>query len=155
MFSPMRRKEKQMSATDAIETLAQTRFGTLACIGLNGYPYSVPLNYVLENNTIYFHSAKNGAKLENILHNKNVSFSAVRYERLLSEQFDTEYDSVIAFGEAALVTDEQEKRSALLLLIEKYSPGFRRQGLDYIERAANAVAVVKIQVQHMTGKCGR
>ena len=155
MFAPMRRFEKQMSEQEAIDVLCKAKFGTLACIDKNGYPYSVPLNFAFKDNTIYFHSATTGVKLENIRNNEKVCFSAVSYEQVLAEKFDTEYDSVIAFGEAMFVSDEQEKRRALMLLIEKYSPEYCQQGSKYIEKSADLTVVVKIEVRHMTGKRGR
>ncbi|HWR44241.1 pyridoxamine 5'-phosphate oxidase family protein [Sporomusa sp.] len=155
LFSEMRRKEKLMSPEDTIKVLKEAEFGSLACIGENGYPYSVPLNYAYENNAIYFHSAHAGNKIENIKRYNKVSFSVVNYQKLLPEKFDTEYDSAIVYGNAFEVTDEQEKRDALMFLIEKYSGNYRDQGIAYIDRAIKAVSVYKIQIIHMTGKLGR
>jgi hypothetical protein len=71
----MRRKEKLMSKYDTIKIIKEAEYGTLASIGENGYPYSVPLNYAYENDLIYFHSAPEGNKIENIKFNNKVFFS--------------------------------------------------------------------------------
>lgn len=151
----MRRKEKLMSEVAMTKVISEAEFGTLACIGENGYPYAVPLNFVYENGVIYFHSAHKGHKIDNINYNTKVSFSAVNYVKLLPEKFDTEYDSVVAFGLASEVVEEEEKRQALTLLIKKYSKEYIEQGLLYIAKSMKAAAVYKINIEHMTGKTGR
>lgn len=155
MFKEMRRKEKLMSKDDTIKIMATAEYGTLACIGENGYPYSVPLNYAYENGKIYFHSAHEGHKAANIQFNNHVSFSMVNYYKLLPDKFDTEYDSAIIYGKVYKIIEEPEKRHALMLLIAKYSNDYQEQGSAYIERAINATTAFKIEIEHMTGKLGR
>ena len=155
MFKTMRRKEKIMPEEEAKNILAKADFGTLACMGENGYPYSVPLNYAYDNGKLYFHSAKEGHKLDNISFDSKVCFSTVGYYKVLPEKFDTEYDSVILFGKASRITDEAEKKRALMLLIEKYSSGYLAEGIEYIQKGASAASVYRIDIEHMTGKLGR
>lgn len=144
-----------MNQADTIKALTEGSYGTLATVVDNGYPYTTPLNYAYQNGEIYFHSALNGQKLDNITHHNKVCFSVVGHEKLLPEKFNTEYDSVIAFGKAYVVTEEEEKKKALMLLVEKYSREYTEQGTEYIAKAINTVAVYKIQIEHMTGKHGR
>ncbi len=155
MFKEMRRKEKQLSSNDTVKIIMNAEFGNLATLGQDGYPYAVPLNYAYENGAIYVHSAKAGNKLENILQHNKVCFSIVGYSKLLPEKFDTEYDSAVIYGRAVEVTDEAEKKQALALLIEKYSGGYLEQGMAYIEKSNKATAVIKIEIEKMTGKRGR
>ena len=155
MFKEMRRKEKLMSEDTMGYIIIKAGFGTLACIGADGYPYSVPLNYVYENDKIYFHSAKSGQKIDHIKFQNNVCFSVVSYYKILPEKFDTEYDSVIVFGKAHCVGDASEKSQALKLLIRKYSENYLAEGTDYIQRSSNATAVYRIDIEHKTGKLGR
>lgn len=155
MFKTMRRKEKIMSEEEMKNILHKAEFGTLACIGENGYPYSVPLNYAYDNGKLYFHSAQSGHKIDNISFNDKVCFSVVGYYKVLPEKFDTEYDSVILFGKASRITEEAEMKRALMLLIEKYSSCYLAEGIEYIHKAASAISVYRIDIEHMTGKLGR
>lgn len=41
------------------------------------------------------------------------------------------------------------------LLIQKYSKNYMEEGMDYIQRAANATTVYRIDIEHKTGKLGR
>lgn len=154
MFKEMRRKEKQTSLEEAVEILNRCQYGILSTVGENGYAYGVPLNYVYVDNKIYFHSAKSGNKLDNIKYNEKVSFCVVGETELLSDKFDTRYESVIVFGRAEEV-DEGEKDYALMEIIKKYSSDFLEKGKKYLEKAGKQTRVIKINIEHMTGKLGR
>ncbi|MGL5751241.1 MAG: pyridoxamine 5'-phosphate oxidase family protein, partial [Paraclostridium sp.] len=119
-----------------------------------GYPYSTPLSYVYHNNAIYFHCATQGQKLININSNSKVSFSIVGDTEVLPSQFSTKYESVIIFGNGTLVEGE-EKEIALLKLIEKYSKEFLETGAKYISKAKDVTTVIKIDIEHITGKAIR
>ena len=71
---------------------------------------------------------------------------------MLPSQFSTKYYSASVFGTAKVVEEEEEKKKALLLLVRKYSPDYEEQGRAYIDRAIRAVAVVRIDVECVTGK---
>ena len=55
---PVRRKDKLMTDQRAVEFLARSFCGRIASVGADGWPYCVPLLYVLaaglEDNFIYF-----------------------------------------------------------------------------------------------------
>ncbi len=151
MFREMRRKDKQISAEECNEILNTTEIGILSTICENGYPYGVPLNYVYFNGCVYFHSATSGQKLDNINLNGKVSFCVTCDVELLSDKFDTNYRSIVLFGNASEV-NEDEKAEALLEFIKKYSGAYIEQGKEYINKAKGAAKVYKIDVEHMTGK---
>jgi hypothetical protein len=69
----------------------------------------------------------------------------------LPDQFSTKYESAIVFGKAFELTDD-EKHKGLLEIVKKYSPGFIKEGLQYIENAANKARVYKIVIESITGK---
>lgn len=45
MFTEMRRKDRQITPTEAEQILKDGDYGVLSMLGTNGYPYAVPLNY--------------------------------------------------------------------------------------------------------------
>ena len=101
---------------------------------------------------IYFHSAVTGHKLGAIASNNRVSFCVVGRDEVQPERFSTRYESVIAFGRAAIVTDSTLKRHALEMLVQKYSPGYQHNGKREIRQEWDHVQIVEIAVQHCTGK---
>ena len=64
MFRELRRKNQQLSETEARSILKNGTHGVLSVQGDDGYPYGVPMNYVYGDDAIYFHCAKEGHKLE-------------------------------------------------------------------------------------------
>lgn len=150
MFKEMRRKDRQITIHEAKLILENGEYGIFSTYD-GQFPYSVPVNYVYFNDCIYFHCAKEGHKLTNIELNPNVSFCVVGRTKLLPEKFSTIYESAILFGRASLVEGE-EKRNALLELINKYSPDFIESGIEYINRTIDSTNVVKIEILHLTGK---
>ncbi|NEZ46568.1 pyridoxamine 5'-phosphate oxidase family protein [Clostridium niameyense] len=151
MFKKMRRKDKIISKDDIIFILNKGNFGILSTVDTNGYGYGVPLNYVYKNNSIYFHCAPVGEKLENIKNNNKVSFCVTNNVEILNSKFDTNYESVIIFGKAYEIFG-QEKDEALLYLIDKYSKDFMDEGKKYIENSKDKIKVIKIDIEHSSGK---
>lgn len=150
----MRRQDREILGEDINEILKKGEYGILATVGDNGYPYATPLSYAYANNAVYFHCALEGSKLENIKYNEKVSFCVVGRTNVLPEKFSTEYESVIVFGRASQIAGE-EKKFALLEIADKYSPGFKQEGIAYIDRAIDKTCVVKIEIDKVTGKARR
>lgn len=151
----MRRKDRQLTEEEAMDVVRKGEYGVLATVGDDGKPYSVPLSYVLdeEKGALYFHgTAAGGQKMDNILANPSVCFTVVMDTEVLPAQFSTKYYSANVFGTAKVVEEEEEKKKALLLLGRKYAPDYEEQGRAYIERAIGAVAVVRLDVEQVTGK---
>ncbi|HCF51537.1 MAG TPA: MFS transporter [Syntrophomonas sp.] len=152
MFKEMRRKDREIiDAKIMEEILINGQYGVLSTMGDGEYPYGVPVNYVYFDKSIYFHCAEDGYKLENIQRNPRVSFCVVSESEVLPHKFSTKYKSVIAFGIASEITDDA-KASILFALVEKYSPDFTDEGQKYIESSQATTRIVKIDIQHMTGK---
>ncbi|WP_160690642.1 pyridoxamine 5'-phosphate oxidase family protein [Clostridium sp. C2-6-12] len=151
MFKEMRRKDRELEKEEFMELLIRGEYGILSTIGENGYPYGVPVNYVYMDNAIYFHSAVEGQKLYNIKNDDKVSFCVVGETCVLPEQFSTKYESVIIFGKANEIFEE-EKNASLLEIINKYSKEHLEKGKQYIKNSNENVKVIKINIEHVTGK---
>ncbi|MEF9992754.1 MAG: pyridoxamine 5'-phosphate oxidase family protein [Romboutsia sp.] len=117
MFREMRKKSREISRDESIELLKNTNHGVLSTIGENGYPYGITLNHVYANNAIYFHCAKKGQKIDNILYNNKVSFCVAGEYTIRPEKFDTLYIRVVVFGKTSLI-DGDEKRDAPIEIIK-------------------------------------
>lgn len=154
MFRNMRKKEREIDAAQAKEILERCEYGILSTVGDNGYAYGVPLSYVYIDNAIYFHCAVEGQKLDNLKISDKVSFCVVGQTCILPDKFSTKYESVIVFGRAKEVFGD-EKKKALIEIINKYSPDYMDNGLEYIQKADERVKVIKISLEYLTGKARR
>ena len=147
----MRRKDKEIGTDETINLLTNCEYGVLSTVGNDGQPYGVPLNYTYKDNCIYFHCALKGHKIDNIEDNPKVSFCTVGNTEVLPSEFSTNYVSAVAFGVASEVQGT-ERYNALVLLLEKFSPGFIEEGKKYIEKLDKVTKVIKIEIQHISGK---
>ncbi len=154
-FREIRRKERALSEQEARAILARAEHGVLATVGSNGWPYAVPVNHVLSGDTLYLHCALEGHKLENIGHEDRVSFCAVAEASVVPEKLTTAYESAIAFGRAAMVTDAVEKRLAMELLVKRVCGEMPPRAEEALTRAGAKIAVVRIRLERITGKAHR
>lgn len=55
----MRRKDREMSSEFGLKVIDKSRYGILSTVD-EELPYGIPLSIVRDDNTLYFHSAKQG-----------------------------------------------------------------------------------------------
>ena len=151
MFRPMKRIKQLISAEETADVMKRCTCGVLACLGDDDYAYAVPLSYVYLNNTIYFHSAKAGHKIDSLLRNPKVSFAVIDEDRVVSAEYTTYYRSVIAFGRAR-IAEGDEWFKAFKSLVEKYSADQPEE--EKREEVSNCThsLIVAIDVEQVTGK---
>ncbi len=154
MFREMKDVGVSLSKKETIKMFETQKHGTLAVNGDNGYPYAVAISYVYAKDTIIFHSSITGHKLDAIKKDSKVSFCVIEQDNIIPGEFNTLYRSAIAFGKAKIVENEEEKRDALREILKKYSSEFMTRGEKYIDGEWDNVAVIVIEVEHMTGKAG-
>lgn len=156
MFREIRRQNRILDDEARIKELLQdSEYGFLS-LGMdeNGYSYGIPISYAYDEttNSLYFHCAPEGKKLDILKENTKVSFSIVGVTKPVAEQFTTLYESVVVFGKADINLPDEEKRKALRLLVAKYSPDYIELGEKYMDKSWNRTAVFKIDIEHITAK---
>lgn len=153
MFRKVRRNDKQiLSEAESREILRKGSAGVLAVLGDNDYPYAVPLSYALKDNTLYFHGMMAGHKMDSMRKHDKVCFTVIETDQVVPEEYTTYYRSVIAFGRARELKDPDEKRAALMHLVEKYSPNHIEGSHEEIEGKLKAVCIFVIDIEHISGK---
>ncbi len=157
MFREMRRSKQVLSREAAEKILREGDFGVLALSGDEGYPYAVPINYAVEGNKIYFHSAKTGHKLDAIRNNDKVSFCVVDRHEVVAEEFTTYFSSAIAFGRIRIIEDDADpdKLRGLELLADKYSSTASAERRTKELGRLSALVVPVMTIAHLTGKAAR
>lgn len=151
-FREMRRKKQLLSKEETINILEACTSGVLGVNGEEGYPYTVPVSYVLKGDKLFIHSAKEGHKIDSIKKNDKVTFCVIEKDQVIQETFTTHFRSVSIFGRARILTDDSKKQYALESLVEKYSPDFIKEGQKEIKREWNIVSLIEVKIEHMTGK---
>ena len=152
MFREMRRKKQSLSGENISEILNNGTSGVLALSGDNDYPYAVPLSYVYDGSSIYFHAAKTGHKIDAVKRNNKASFCIIGQDDVVPEKYTTNYKSIIAFGKIRILDDEGEKRSAIEKLAVKYSPGDKTDREAEIKKEWDNLCMLELQIDYITGK---
>jgi nitroimidazol reductase NimA-like FMN-containing flavoprotein (pyridoxamine 5'-phosphate oxidase superfamily) len=148
----MRRKEKQITAMAELEAVIRKALVCRLAMVDDGRPYIVPLCFGYQNNTLFFHSAKEGKKLDILKKNKNVCFEfdvdAELKKGKSACDWGMTFQSVIGFGEASLVEDPSAKRSALDIIMRQYAEG----SFAYTDTVVENTAIIRVAIANMTGK---
>lgn len=152
----MRRKDREV--VDIAEVLKVIEECKVCRLGLwdGKSVYMVPMNfgYEYEKGTLvfYFHGARSGRKYEIIGDNPNVGFEMDCEHDLIVADTACEYGyhfaSVMGNGRAEVVTDSEEKKKALSLIMRQQTGG------DFVfeDRQALAVNILKVTAENFTCK---
>lgn len=149
----MRRKDREMSREFALSTVDACEYAVLSMTLADGTPYGVPLSIVRDGETVYFHCARSGAKLDALRLHPAVSLACVGSSARATDDFTTAFESAIVFGTAAEVLDDAEKICALRLLCEHHTPTNMAAFDETIRSSLKATGVWKISICEITGKC--
>lgn len=161
VFPSMRRNLQQLPQKEAKEILHRNTSGVLALSGTAAcpYPYAVPLSYAYDGEqTIVFHCAKTGDKMERLYADAHASFCVIDADDVVPDAFSTRYRSVIVFGTIKKAEDPAEILAGLQLLADKYAP------LQLVPKALrdkeiaggiSRLNLLVFHIDHMTGKESR
>lgn len=148
----MRRKDREITDKREMEALlAEAQVCRMAMTD-GDEPYMVPLCFWYEDNTIWFHSAREGRKIELIKKNPRVCVEAdisggpIPNEKPCSWEF--RYKSVICTGTAQIEEDQDTKRRVLNALMRRYGG----DEYPFSDKDLDRVCVVRIALDGMTGK---
>ena len=108
MFREMRRKNQKLTEKQCLAILRRAKT-------------AVPMNFVYEDGKIYFHGAKEGHKIDAIKNNPKVSMSIIDQEDVIEEELTTYFRSVILFGKARILQEDNEIYHAIETLGLKYN----------------------------------
>lgn len=151
MWREMRRKNQQLSQEECEQILAAGKRGVLAVLGDDGYPYTVPLDYVFEDGRLFFHTALEGHKLDAIRAYDKCSFCVLSEPEASEGQWWLTWRSIIAFGRVQVIDDDERKLSYLAKLGNKYYP--TKDEVDTLmARSAKRVHMLELTIEHLTGK---
>lgn len=149
----MRRAERSIQDEQRLAEMLEQASVCRIAFNDDPYPYVVPVNYVYQTPSLYFHSAAAGRKMDLIAADGRVCFEIDKCTAIEGGRracnWGARFESIIGEGQASLLSDPAEKRSALEALMEKYSG---RGGWTLDASEVEMVAVVRIDVAHLSGK---
>ncbi len=149
----MRKKDKEIINYNEIEEIMRQAMVCHIAVIDGDYPYIVPVNFVVKNKRLYFHSAPEGKKIEILRQNDKVCFEMdIQAELVTGESacnWSMKFASVIGFGHAFFIDDSDKKKQVLNWLMEKYAG---KGDYVYREEALRQVMVIGVTIEKITGK---
>ncbi len=148
----MRRTDKALTAIKSIEEIITSSTVCRLALSLDDTPYVVPMSFGYAAETIYFHSAREGKKIDIIKKNNKVCFEFdIDHEIVKSEKackWSMKFRSVIGFGKASFIDNMEEKQHALNIIMQNYTD----KTFQFPEKNLENTLVIKIDIDHMVGK---
>jgi nitroimidazol reductase NimA-like FMN-containing flavoprotein (pyridoxamine 5'-phosphate oxidase superfamily) len=156
----VRRRDRAVEDESWIRAyLREAPYGVLAT-ECDGQPFITPLvfAYDKDDSALYFHTGRGGRLLANVQRNPRVCFSvsSMGSPRAAGKAcgFSVDYESVVVFGRAKVLDDEQEAIRGLRLMLDKYFPDLS-YGEDYAgitPEGLAATAVYRVAIDSWSGK---
>jgi len=144
-----------------MNVLSSATIGRLATIGSDGYPYITPVNFVFHQGSLFFHSAREGEKLDNIARDPRVCFEVDIPLAYVEVGFNPErnpcrthqfYHCVIIRGKARVIPDGELKTAALNALVGKNEGNSVFQPITENSSGYRRCCVVEVKPERMTAK---
>lgn len=152
MYRNLRRKDRIMEDEDVQRILRENNHGVLATVSEDGSPYANPVSYVWYKDAVWFHSASQGHKVENIARDNRVAFTIIGKVDMLRPKPEVYFESVIVFGKCEKVTEYEQQVEGMVELMKIFMPDKVHETRDDLVNMSKAVNVYRIVPEHITGK---
>jgi len=151
----IRRKEKKItSLEEIIDILNKTKYITLAmCV--DNIPYLVTLSHGFDatNNSLYFHCAKQGKKIDILKQNNVVWGQALMDNGYVEGKCDHLYATTQFKGTVSFIEDIDEKEKALNIMIKQQEKKPEMVMNDQITKESlKTVQIGRIDITFLSGK---
>ena len=127
-------------------------FSVMATASPDCEPYCIPLSMAREGEWLYFHSALEGHKIDNLKSNNRVCISCVGDVSIRPGKFNVDYESVIIFGTARELHSREEKIHALRIISQRYTPDLMAAFDEAVKRSLDRTGVWKIHIDEISAK---
>ena len=149
----MRRSDKEITDLDTIHGIVR---GCEVCrlgLAVDGEPYVVPISFGFDGEAVYFHTAKNGRKIDMMTANPRACVQFERNVELVTNDDDAcawtfSYESVIGFGSVTELVRDKDKIHGLNRIMQHYSG----RNWSFPEQPMSSTRVWRVDLDILTGK---
>jgi uncharacterized protein len=149
----MRRKQNEITDKGIIEDILSK--SEVCRIGMmdGDKPYIVPLNYGYFDNAFYIHSAPLGKKIDLLKLNNKVCFEIEYSAEIIKHEipcdWGAKYRSVIGYGTIDFITDFEQKKTGLDIIMAHYG---KKNDNAYQDKQVEFIVILKLNIEEITGK---
>ena len=123
---------------------------------IDGQPYCTPTLYWREGSRLYWHGSSASRMLRNLSEGEPACLTVTQLDSLVLARcgfnHSADYRSVMAFGHAKLVEDQEEKARALTMMVDRLFPGRTAQLRQATAQEIKATAVVTMEIERASAK---
>ena len=150
----MRRADKEIPAPGELHRILDEALVLHLGMIDDGGPYVVPLNFTREGDDLVVHCAAEGRKLRCLRDHPQVCVEVERLIKVTSGpaacgDWTCHYESVIGFGTATIVADDEDRLQGMRAIMGKYSG---RRDWGFAPETLAKTAIVRIGLDSLTGK---
>ena len=150
----MRRLDLVLSQEEAIAIVDENQFAVLCLNDPAGRPYGLPMDYVRQGNSLYFHGSKEGRKVNSMKATPWACAVIIGENEIVPNKFGRKYKSVIVEGGIELIDEPEFKRKVMTWVVKRKSPDYFEKGLTVIKKMLDRVLVYKMNMETVSGKHG-
>ncbi len=155
----MQKKEREIKNKKHLVNILQRGKYTTISMCRNDEPYVVTLSYGFDSdqNSLYFHSAQKGLKIEFLNDNPRVCATVIQDRGYKIGKCSHAYRSVVFWGKMTVVDDLEEKKRGLDILLNHLEdePGRLKKKLLKDDKSYADLGVLKLEISRITGKQGQ
>jgi nitroimidazol reductase NimA-like FMN-containing flavoprotein (pyridoxamine 5'-phosphate oxidase superfamily) len=123
---------------------------------VDGHPYCTPTLFWREGSRLYWHGSNSSRMLRNLSAGEPTCLTVTHLDSLVLARcgfnHSADYRSVMAFGHARIVEDPEEKRRALLMMVDRFFPGRTAQLRPSTQKEINATTVIMMDIERASAK---
>jgi nitroimidazol reductase NimA-like FMN-containing flavoprotein (pyridoxamine 5'-phosphate oxidase superfamily) len=149
----MRKKDKEISDMNIISQIINKCQVCRLGLSQDDVPYIIPVSFGYDGTTLYFHSAKDGKKVDILSVNNKVCFEFESGVELIIDEtkpcnWSFSFQTVIGFGKVEELSSPGDKIQGLKHIMTQYSD--KEWSFDNLP--LNGLRVWAINIDSMTGK---
>ncbi|MFC7554076.1 pyridoxamine 5'-phosphate oxidase family protein [Pseudoroseomonas wenyumeiae] len=123
---------------------------------IDGQPYCTPTLFWREGNHLYWHGSSASRMLRNLSGGQPACLTVTHLDSLVLARcgfnHSADYRSVMCFGQARLVEDAEEKRRALVMMVDRFFPNRTAELRQSTAQEIKATAVVVMEIERASAK---
>jgi nitroimidazol reductase NimA-like FMN-containing flavoprotein (pyridoxamine 5'-phosphate oxidase superfamily) len=150
----MRRQDLVLSREETLAIIDENQYAVLCLTDPDGRPYGLPMDYVRQDDVLYFHGSQEGRKIAAMKSNPRVCAVIVGETKIIPARFGREYKTAIVEGTVELINEQEMKRQVMTWVVERKSPDNLEKGKYVIEKMLDRVLVYKVNMEIVSGKHG-
>ena len=153
---PMRRAEREITDSALLSELLEKAIVLFLALQDSPAPYVVPVCFGHENGALYVHSAMAGTKIELLLANPLLGFSASTDMTVTRGHaacdFTSHAYSVAGIGSGRIVESDEERTHGLDVIMRHYATGLLSAAPVYRPDSLARTCVLAISILSLRGK---